>query len=48
MLINFLADKIVEMCTYNTVMVTQEEGVVSNQSISLEVLTPCNHEEADM
>jgi hypothetical protein len=29
---NFLADKIVKMCPNNTVIVTQEEGVVCNQS----------------
>ena len=46
-LLNFLADKIVKMCPNNTVIVTQEEGVVCNQSISLEGLTHCNHEEAD-
>jgi hypothetical protein len=46
-LFNFLADKIVKMCPNNTGIVTQEEGVVCNQSISLEGLTHCNHEEAD-
>jgi hypothetical protein len=48
-LYNFLADKIVKMCpnTSNTVIVTQEDGVVCNHSISLEGLTHCNHERAD-
>jgi hypothetical protein len=43
-LYNFLADKIVKMCpnTSNTVIVTQEDGVVCNHSISLEGLTHCN------
>jgi len=35
------------MCPNNTVIVTQEEGVVCNHSISLEGLTHCNHEKAD-
>jgi hypothetical protein len=44
-----LADKIVMMCsnTSNTVIVTQEDGVVCNHSISLEGLTHCYHERAD-
>ena len=50
-LYNFLADKIVKMCpnTSNTVtvIITQEDGVVCNHSISLEGLTHCNHERAD-
>jgi len=36
-----------KICLNNTVIVTQEEGVVCNQSISLEGLTHCNHEKAD-
>ena len=37
------------MCpnTSNTVIVTQENDVVCNHSISLEGLTHCNHERAD-
>ena len=35
------------MCSNNTVIVTQEDGVVCNQSISVEGLTHCNHKEAD-
>jgi hypothetical protein len=46
-LFNFLADKIVKMCSNNAVIVTQEESVVCNKPISLEGLTHCNHEEAD-
>ena len=46
-LFTFLADTIVKMCSNNTVIVTQEDGVVCNQSISVEGLTHCNHEEAD-
>ena len=47
-LFNFLADKIARMCPNTTVTVTQEEGVVCNHSISLEGLTHCNHEKADI
>jgi hypothetical protein len=46
-LFKFLADKIVKMCSNNKIIVTQEEGVVCNHSISLEGLTHCNHEKAD-
>ena len=37
------------MCpnTSNTVIVTQQDGVVCNHSISLVGLTHCNHERAD-
>jgi hypothetical protein len=43
-LYNFLADEIVKMCpnTSNTDIVTQEDGVVCNHSISLEGLTHFN------
>lgn len=44
---NFLADKIAEMCTPNTVIMTKEEDAVCNQTIHLDELAPCNHEEAD-
>ena len=43
----FLADKIVEVCKGNTVIVTREESVVCNKPVQLEGLTSCNHEEAD-
>ena len=43
-LFNFLADKIVEKFQGNVVIVTMEEGAVSNQLISLEGMSPCNHE----
>ena len=46
-LFSFLADKIVKMCPNNTAIVTQEEGVVFNHSISLEGLTHYNHEKTD-
>ena len=46
-LFNFLADKIAERCQGTVVIVTREEGAVSNQLISLEGIAPCNHEEAD-
>ena len=46
-LFNFLADKIVERCQGTVVIVTREEGAVSNQLISLEGIAPCYHEEAD-
>ena len=45
-LLNFLADKISEMCTPNTVIVTKEDAVC-NQMIPLDELAPCNHEEVD-
>jgi hypothetical protein len=35
------------MYSNNTVLLTQEEDVVCNLSISLEGLTHCNHEKAD-
>ena len=44
---NFLADKTVERCQGTVVIVTKEEGAVSNQLISLEGMAPFNHEEAD-
>ena len=43
----FLADKIVSLCPENVVIVTKGEEALSNKSISLENLSPCNHEEAD-
>ena len=46
-LFNFLADKIVENCTENTVLVTQKEDVLCNLQFNVEGLMPCNHEEAD-
>lgn len=46
-LFSFLADKIVELCSTNIVIVTRLEGVVCNRPISTEGLAPCNHEEAD-
>ena len=46
-LFNFLADNTVERCQETVVIVTREEGAVSNQLISLEGTTPCNYEEAD-
>ena len=47
-LFNLLADIIVERCQETVVIVTREEGAVSNQLISLEGIAPCNHEEADL
>jgi len=35
------------MCPNNTVIVTPEDGVVCNHSISFEGLTHCNHERAE-
>uniref|UniRef100_H3AU70 Uncharacterized protein n=1 Tax=Latimeria chalumnae TaxID=7897 RepID=H3AU70_LATCH len=43
----FLADKIAEIRTTNTVIVTKGENVISNQMICLEDMAPCTHEEAD-
>lgn len=44
-LFNFLADKIVYMCTPNAVIVTKEEDAVSNHTISLDGVTLYNHED---
>ena len=46
-LFHFLADKIAEMSTTNTVVVTKGEDALSNQMVNLDELAPCNHEEAD-
>ena len=46
-LFNFLADKIEQMPSPNMVIVTKEENVLSNHTISLEGVSPCSHEEAD-
>ena len=46
-LFTFLADKIVQLCRTNTVIVTRLDGVVHNDPINTEGLMPCNHEEAD-
>ena len=46
-LFNFLADKIVENCTENTVLVTQKRNVLCNRQFNVKGLMPCNHEEAD-
>ena len=43
----FLADKIAEISTSHTIVITKGENVVSNQLISSENLAPCSHEEAD-
>ena len=46
-LFNFLTDKIEQMPSPNMVIVTKEENVLSNHTISLEGVSPCSHEEAD-
>ncbi|KAL0198142.1 hypothetical protein M9458_006682, partial [Cirrhinus mrigala] len=46
-LFGFLAEKIVTLCPDNVVVVTKGEQALSNKPISLEGLSPCNHEEAD-
>ena len=46
-LFNFLADKISQMSTPNTVIVTRENDVASNHEVSMDGLAPCCHEEAD-
>ena len=43
-LFNFLANKIVKMCSNNTVIVTQEAGVFCNQPISLAITKKLTHE----
>ena len=37
---NFLVGKIVERCQQNVVIITREDGAVSNQLISLESMAP--------
>lgn len=46
-LFRFLADKIMTLCPDNVVVVTKGEQALSDKPISLEGLSPCNHEEAD-
>ena len=43
----FLADKIAQMSARNKVIVTKDDDAVSNQTINMEDLVPCSHEEAD-
>ena len=47
-LFNFLADKIEQMPSPNMAIVTKEENALSNHMISLEGVSPCSHEEADI
>ena len=44
---SFEADKIVSNNTDSSIVVTKEENVVSNKAIDTDLITPCNHEEAD-
>ena len=46
-LFDFLATKIVKLCTTNIVYVTREDSVVRKRSFNLEDLTAYNHKEAD-
>lgn len=46
-LFHFLADKMCEVKTTSTVVVTKGEDAISNKSKPLDALTPCCHEEAD-
>ena len=46
-LFHYLADKIIAMCLSNVVIVTKDERALSNKTINLDGLSPCNHEEAD-
>jgi len=43
----FLADKVAQMSARNKVIVTKEDDAVSTQTINMEELVPCSHEEAD-
>ena len=43
----FLADKIAQMSARNKVIVTKEDDAVSTQTINMEELVPCSHDEAD-
>ena len=44
----FLADKITEISTSHTIVITKGENYLSNQLISSKNLAPCSHEEADI
>ena len=46
-LFNFLADNIAKMSAPNVVIVTKEQDALSNHTINLAEVSPCNHEEAD-
>lgn len=50
-LFNFLADRVSEISTANTVVVTKEEQAMTSknneESTNLDQITPCTHEEAD-
>lgn len=46
-LFHFLADKIADMDTVNSVVVTKEELALSKHVLSLDDISPCSHEEAD-
>jgi hypothetical protein len=46
-LFNFIADKISRTTTTNVVVVTKGEDALTNQPMSVDDLSPCNHEEAD-
>lgn len=46
-LFHFLADKVAQTLTPNVLIVTKEEQAVSNQSINLDEVSSCPHEEAD-
>jgi len=43
----FLADKIEQMSARSKVIVTKEDDAVSTQTINMEELVPCSHDEAD-
>jgi len=43
----FLADKIAQMSATNMIIVTKEDGAVSNHPTSLVKMAPCSHEEPD-
>jgi hypothetical protein len=46
-LYHFLADNISEMDILNIVIGTNGEDAVSNQTVNLDAVAPCSHEEAD-
>ncbi|KAK1894215.1 Nicotinate phosphoribosyltransferase [Dissostichus eleginoides] len=46
-LFHYLADKIAQMSAQNVVIVTKEENALSTQTMSLDELAPCSHEEAN-
>ena len=47
-LFHFIADKLCEVKTASTVVVTKQEDAISNKMMSLDAVVRCSHEEADI